>query len=165
MPETRKVLDTMLFPRETFEAMADASWGVEKETGKKMDESLIFTKQMAALYNKSSYTGKEIVLEMQYTDIDKCYQVVLGEKGAEVLSDSFKEYTTKIETPYSVWCDIAGGKIRGDEAMMKGMYKVKGDFELMLHWDIYFGGGAGEVEKEQKPVKQAKTNMMLVLLP
>ena len=48
---------------------------------------------------------------------------------------------------------------------MKGMYKVKGDFELMLHWDIYFGGGAGEVEKEQKPVKQAKTNMMLVLLP
>lgn len=165
LPETRNALDTMLFPRETFEAMADASWGVEKETGKKMDESLIFTKQMAALYNKDSYKGKEIVLEMQYTDIDKCYQVVLDDKGATVLTKDFKQYTTKIETPYSVWCDIAGGKIRGDEAMMKGMYKVKGDFELMLHWDTYFGGGAGEIEKSQKMVKQAKTNMMLVLLP
>lgn len=165
--ETRKALDTMLFPRETFEAMADASWGVEKETGKKMDESLIFTKQMAALYKKASYKGKEIVLEMNYTDIDKCYQVVLGENGANVLTDDFKEYTTKIETPYTVWCDIAGGKIRGDEAMMKGMYKVKGDFELMLHWDTYFGGGesSGDAGEENKPKEPTKTNMMLVLLP
>lgn len=165
--ETRKALDTMLFPRETFEAMADASWGVEKETGKKMDESLIFTKQMAALYNKASYKGKEIVLEMVYTDIDKCYQVVLGEKSADVLTDGFKQYTTKIETPYSVWCDIATGKIRGDEAMMKGMYKVKGDFDLMLHWDTYFGGqdGTGDKASVTAETKVAKTNMMLVLLP
>ncbi len=166
-PVTRKVLDTLLFPRETFEAMADASWGVEKETGKKMDESLIFTKQMAALYNKASYKGKEIVLEMNYTDIDKCYQVVLGGNGAVVLTEGFKEYTTKIETPYTVWCDIAGGKLRGDDAMMKGLYKVKGDFDLMLHWDTYFGGGesTGDTERENQATKSAKTNMMLVLLP
>ncbi len=165
--QTKEVLDTMLFSRETFEAMADASWGVEKESGKKMDESLIFTKQMAALYNKASYKGKEIVLEMVYTDIDKCYQVVLGEKSADVLTDNFRECTTKIETPYSVWCDIATGKIRGDEAMMKGMYKVKGDFELMLHWDTYFGGqeGTSVKEDEGKVSNPAKTNMMLVLLP
>lgn len=171
LEETRKQLDTLLFDRATFEAMADASWGVNKETGEKMDESLIFTKQMAALYNKNSYKGKEIVLQMDYTDIDKCYQVVLGEQGADVLTENFREYTTKIETPYTVWCDIAGGKIRGDEAMMKGMYKVKGDFELMLHWDMYFGGQKeavldGKNAGEEKTGKQrAKTNMMLVLLP
>lgn len=163
--KTREELDTLLFARETFEAMSDASWGVEKDTGRKMDESLIFTKQMAALYQKASFQGKDIVLEMDYTDIDKRYQVVLGKNGAVVLTDEFKEYTTKIETPYRVWCDIAAGKIRGDEAMMKGMYKVKGDFELMLHWDTYFGGEKEKGKEEQTSVKPAKTNMMLVLLP
>ncbi len=165
--DTKEELDTMLFPRETFEAMADASWGVEKETGKKIDEALIFTKQMAALYNKASYRGKEIVLQMDYTDIAKCYQVVMGENGADVLTENFKEYTTKIETPYSVWCEIASGKIRGDEAMMKGLYKVKGDFELMLYWDSYFGSGqvSGKLKENEPVMKPAKTNMMLVLLP
>ena len=166
---TREALETLLFDRETFEAMADASWGVEKETGEKLDESLIFTKQMAALYNKSSYKGKDIVLEMHYTDIDKTYQIILGEASSKVITEDFLPFTTKIETPYTVWCDIASGKIRGDEAMMKGMYKVDGDFDLMLHWDNYFGAGASIVEKENTKSasngKVAKTNMLLVLLP
>ena len=164
---TRKQLDTLLFDRKTFEAMADASWGVERETGEKMEESLIFTKQMAALYNPKSYKGKDFVLEMNYTDIDKRYQIILGEKESQVLTADFREYTTKIETPYTLWCDIASGKIRGDEAMMKGLYKVKGEFDVMLHWDNYFGGGKEESDKEDKkePMQTAKTNMMLVLLP
>ena len=66
--EIREHLDELLFPRETFEAMADASWGVSKETGEKEDETYIFTKQMASIYNKASYKGKDIVLEMDYTD-------------------------------------------------------------------------------------------------
>lgn len=166
--ETRKELDTLLYPRETFEAMADASWGVEKETGKKQDESLVFTKQMAALYNKKSYKGKDIVLEMNYTDIDKCYQIILGETGSQVITENFIDFTTKIETPYTLWCDIASGKIRGDEAMMKGMYKVKGDFDLMLHWDKYFGSENENEEnasgdKGKMPV--ATTNMTQMLIP
>lgn len=166
--ETRGQLNTLLFPRETFEAMADASWGVEKETGEKQDESLIFTKQMAALYNKKAYKGKDIVLEMNYTDIDKRYQIILGETGSKVLSENFMEFTTKIETPYTVWCDIASGKIRGEEAMMKGMYKVKGDFDLMLHWDDYFGETGADAESADNRNKNkdvAKNNMTQMLIP
>ena len=99
---TRNKLNTLLFPKETFEAMADASWGVEKETGEKLDDSLIFTKQMAALYNKKSYKGKDIVLEMNYTDIDKSYQIILKRDSYEVLTENFKPFTTKIETPFTV---------------------------------------------------------------
>jgi len=166
--ETRKKLNTLLFPKETFEAMADASWGVEKETGEKLDESLVFTKQMAALYNKKSYKGKNIVLEMDYTDIDKRYQIILKENGVEVLTDNFLEYTTKIETPYSVWCDIATGKITGEQALMEQKYKVKGDFNLMIQWDEYFGETGinstnTSVNNENKP--NAKTNMMILLFP
>ena len=53
--ETKEKLTELLFPKETFEQMADASWGVSKETGEKEDPSLIFTRQMAALYNKKNY--------------------------------------------------------------------------------------------------------------
>jgi len=166
--KTRQQLNTLLFPKETFEAMADASWGVEKETGEKMDESLVFTKQMAALYNKKSYKGRDIVLEMDYTEIDKRYQILLKENGVEVLTDNFREFTTKIETPYSVWCDIASGKITGEQALIEQKYKVKGDFDLMLHWDEYFGetgtdSNNSSVKSENKFT--AKTNMMILLLP
>ena len=165
--ETKDNLDTMLFPKETFEAMADASWGIEKETGEKEDEAYTFTKQMAALYNKSSYKGKDIVLEMDYTDIGKKYQIVLKKDGYEVLKDNFKEFTTKIETPFSVWNDIAAGKTTGKDAMMKKQYKVKGDFGLMLHWDDYFGSTkAQRASKSSKAsTEQKKTNMMILLLP
>ncbi len=173
---TKKELDTLLFDRETFETMADASWGVDKESGEKMDEDHIFTKQMSALYNKKSYNGKEKVLEMYYTDIEKRYQILMGENGATVIKDNFKEYTTRIETPYSLWCEIAAGKIRGDAALMQGKYKVKGDFDLMLHWDDYFGGAdngtgnkAGENRTddngEQKSGQNLKTNMLNLLIP
>ena len=162
---TKNKLNTLLFPKETFEAMADASWGVERETGEKLDESLIFTKQMAALYNKKSYSGKDIVLEMNYTDINKCYQIVLKKDGSEVLTENFKPFTTKIDTPFTVWSDIASGKIRGEEALMKQMYKVNGDFNLMIHWDHYFGAENEAVETNNKKQDVSKTNMVILLLP
>ena len=171
---TKNQLNTLLFPKETFEAMADASWGIDKETGEKMDESLIFTKQMASLYNKNSYNGKDIILEMKYTDIGKTYQIILKKDSYEVLSDNLKTYTTQIETPYTVWTDIASGKISGQEALMQKMYKVKGDFDLMIHWDDYFGETGGNTENNANTaispntiskIASSPTNMLIMLLP
>ena len=168
--EVKEKLAELLYPKEVFERMADASWGIEKESGKKEPEALIFTRQMAALYCKESYNGKDQVLEMYYTDLDECYQVVMGKEGSEVLTDGFRTATTRIETPFGVWHSIAMGEIRGDEALMQQLYRVKGDFNLMLNWDSYFGGngqstgakgtyetGAGEGSKE--------TNMNIMLIP
>lgn len=174
--ETRENLSQLLYPKEIFESMADASWGIDKESGEKESDALIFTRQMAALYRKESYPGKEQVLEMYYTDIDECYQIVLGEKGSQVFTDGSKPYTTRIETPISVWRSIAAGEIRGDEAMMKHLYKVKGDFQMMLDWGKYFGGvgtdngegvkGTCEKDKDtgvHTPCKS--TNMNILLTP
>lgn len=85
---------------------------------------------------------------MYYTDLEECYQVLLGKEGSEVLTDGFLTATTRIETPFGVWRSIAMGEIRGDEALMKQLYKVKGDFNLMLNWDSYFGGN-NTVEKRK----------------
>lgn len=159
--ETREKLETLLYPREVFEAMADASWGVEK-TGEKTDETLTFTKQMAALYNKNFYSGKEIVLEMYYTDENKRYQVILGKDGSAVLTDHFRDYTTRIETPYTVWKAIASGEISGQEALAQQKYRVKGDFNLMIHWDRCFGS---EQPAKAASVSEKRTNMNLLLIP
>ncbi len=160
--ETWNALDTLLFPREVFEAMADASWGVEK-TGGETEESLSFTRQMAALYNKSAWPGKDIILEMDYTDIGKRYQLLLTQEGSRVITEDFREFTTKIETPYTVWKAIAAGEISGQDAMMEGKYRVKGDFSLMLKWDSFFNGGAAP--KEAPAEKKSSTDMNILLIP
>lgn len=170
--ETLEELGQLLYPKEVFERMADASWGIDKEGGEKESDTLIFTRQMAATYRKESYAGRERVLEMYYTDVDECYQIVMGKDGSEVRTDGSKAFTTRIETPVTVWRSIAAGEIRGDEAMMKQLYKVKGDFNLMLNWDQCFGSaetGGGSRAKSRKTggihVPDKETNMNLMLIP
>ncbi len=170
--ETVQKLKQLLFPKEVFERMADASWGITQEIGEKETDALIFTRQMAALYQKSSYAGREQVLELYYTDIEERYQIVMGKEGSEVLTDHLKTYTTRIETPITVWRSIAAGEIRGDEALMKQLYKVKGDFDLMIKWDKYFGGAdsvGASGEKGGKTVgihvPDKETNMNVLLIP
>ena len=165
---TKRKLEELLFPKEVFEKMADASWGVSKETGKKEPESLIFTRQMAALYNPKSHDGRDRVLEMCYTDIGERYQILLTKEGSQVFTDGSLAFTTRIETPYSLWLSIAQNEIRGDEALMKQMYKVSGDFELMLHWDQYFGNDASDVqnarESENTSTDTKKPPVMMTML-
>lgn len=115
---------------------------------------------MAALYKPN---GEERVLEFYYTDIAKTYQILLTKQGSHVITDDFKPYTTRIETPFSVWRSIARGEISGQEAMFRRHYKVLGDFNLMMKWDNLFGSSAPSKRKEQKP--RSKTNMVLLLAP
>ena len=184
--ETRIKLDQNLFPRDVFEAMADASWGIG-ESGEKEDPSLVFTRQMAALYRKESWRERDVVLDMNYTDIGKVYRITLGQKGSRVEiepEDGFVGgFTTRINTPFDVWRSIASGEIAGDEALMKHLYSVEGDFDLMMHWDDYFGaassacaGAGGNVPDalegvnsrdggNGKSASESKTNMLLLLIP
>lgn len=168
LPKTRQKLDQLLYPREIFESWADQSWGINRETGEKESDALIFTRQMAGLYRKESCHGREQVLEMCYTDVNECYQILMGKEGSQVVMDRSITATTRIETPLSLWRSIAAGEIRGDEALMKGLYKVKGDFNLMLHWDDYFGGSENHTEEEPKDrihIPGRETNMSIMLIP
>lgn len=182
--ESRERLSQLLLPRETFEACADASWGIERESvgkerpdrtdaaaEKRESDTLTFTRQMAALYRKENWPGKDIVLEMCYTDVEECYQILLSKDGSRVYTDGSLTAGTRIETPVTVWRSIAAGEIRGDEAMMQGLYHVKGDFSLMLKWNDYFGGSrpqaerAGEDSDRKNTAIPKNTNMNIMLLP
>lgn len=161
--KTLAELTEPLYPRNVFETMADTSWGLtksENQTAAPSDDSLNFTIQMAALYQPD---GVDRVVEFHYTDINKTYQILLTKKGSEVITDHFKLFTTKIETPYSVWRSIARGEMNGQEALFQRLYKVMGDFNLMLHWDDLFGAQAAPQNTEHDA--PLKTQMMLFLVP
>lgn len=161
--ETMEELAEPLYPREAFEEMADASWGIEEKSDEnKSDPAFFFTRQMAAMYNKASYPGRDIVIEMDYTDLGTRYQMVLGRDGHKVLKEDFLKPTTVIHTPFTLWQEIGEGKISGAEAMMKRLYTVDGDFSVMNDWDKYFGS--------KKPAKKKKsgekpTSLWVLLIP
>lgn len=166
--ETDAILRTLLYPRDVFEKMADASWGISKTTGEKEEDDLVFTRQMAALYNKDAYDGKERVLEMHFTDLDHTYQIRLGRDGSEVVTDGSLSSTTRIDTPFAVWSAISRGEIGGAEALGKQMYTVSGDFSLMIDWDKFFGSTSAVKETEKKPkntIVQKNPSMMTMLIP
>lgn len=163
---TREKLAQPLYPREAFEQMADADWGVPQAApgggAAPDDAALRFTRQMAALYNKTAWDGKDRVVEFHYTDAGKTYQILLNKEGQQVFTEGFLPYTTRIETPLALWRKIAAEETDGRQAMMEHQYTVQGDFELMLHWDEVFGG-CGGTEQAAAPAK--KTNLSLMLAP
>ena len=171
LPETARALRQPLFPRAVFEQMADASWGVSREDtaaaktpeAGRLSPAQAFTRQMAALYDPSTWDGRDRVLEFFYTDTGETCQIVLGKDGQRVLQSDFLPCTTRIETPLSVWQKIGSGELDGKQAMMEHQYRVTGDFSVMLHWDEIFGLGAAAPQPSAEPRK--KTNMTLMLLP
>lgn len=56
-----------------------------KQSGEKEPDDLVFTRQMAALYNKDAYDGKDRVLEIHFTDLDHTYQIQLSKTEAKYL--------------------------------------------------------------------------------
>ena len=166
--ETDAILHTLLYPRDVFEKMADASWGISKTTGEKEPDDLVFTRQMAALYKKEAYDGKERVLEIHFTDLDHTYQIRLSKTGSEVFTDGSLSSTTRIDTPFTVWSAISRGEIGGAEALGKQMYTVSGDFSLMIDWDKFFGSTSGVKQTEKAPqntIEQKKSSMTTMLIP
>lgn len=166
--ETDAILRTLLYSRDVFEKMADASWGISKVTGEKEPDDLVFTRQMAALYNKDAYDGKDRVLEIHFTDLDHTYQIQLSKTGSEVFTDGRLSPTTRIDTPFTVWSAISRGEIGGAEALGKQMYTVSGDFSLMIDWDKLFGNASVVKKTEKTPqntIEQKKPSMTTMLIP
>ena len=170
---TRNDLSQPLFPRTVFETWADASWGVDKETGEHEPDALIFTRQMAALYKPESWPGQNLVLEMAYTDVNARYQIILEKAGSRILTGSFLSATTTIKTPITIWKAIAAGEINGSEALMRRQYQVDGDFDLLLNWNKYFVGLRNVEANEKKDAVSVSgvhapakaTNMNILLIP
>lgn len=164
---TQAKLASPLLARETYEKLANASWGLTQEKDRKIeakDEGFIFTSQMAALYNKDSWQDADKVLEFAYTDINKRYQIIMKKDRYEVIQENFSPYTTKIETPLSLWQQISRGEVNPEQAMMEHKYRVLGDLSILMNWDNYFGLKSPASQDQKINIKK-KSNMNVLLLP
>lgn len=166
--ETEEKLSELLYAPNVFREMANASWEIaddaklQTEAEKKTSAAERFTRQMAATYNPSSFDGTERIFEIYYTDVKAGYQLVMGKDRCEVRTKDFTPYTTRVETPLTVWQDIANGVYSGAQAMMEGKYKTLGDLKLLMSWGDYFGS---EPKASASSIKKKKTNMTLMLTP
>ena len=170
--QTQEKLNELLFPPNTFIKMANASWETDEPADNRngtlpSGPAWALLKQMAAIYDPTAWIGHDVIIEFVFTDRGETYQMVLGKDNAIVRDDGFTDYTTRIETPFSVWNDISSGRLNGAQAMMNHKYKVSGDFNTMLHMDDYFSirSESGLAKQEEKYTAEKKTNMNLMLLP
>ena len=167
--KTQQVLDTPLFPPEPFMEMANASWDIKTgdSPGKpKNNEAKRFMQQMTAVYNPAAYK-KDLVVEFAYTDINQTFQLHIQKDQCQLSDSAGTPFDTRIETPYSTWMEISEGRMNGPRAMMDGLYKVTGDFDVMNYLDELFGTG-NHVEKimsDRSTDKRKAPSLSLLLLP
>ena len=151
--ETGEILGKCLLPVEEFVDMANISWdikddhandprGVEAVNGKK---GFQFLKLMNYSFNPSAANDLEVVLEMEFTDTQEVCQFHIRDNTSRLIEGSDGVYTTKIITTYETWLDISEGRLDGAEAMLQGLYKVKGDLGFMMKLSQLYGEGVEEV--------------------
>ncbi len=214
---TTAELSTLLFGTDSYFRMANANWevaddiaesadagGVGGESGDRApasggvassrDEQYSFLEQMAAIYDPTPLGGERRVLEMRFTDLGTTYQLTMDGRACAVSAvpeDGPREpYTTRIETPWTVWRDISSGELDGAAALMQGKYRVVGDFAFMLIIDRVFatgpvgeerfdlreimngrigavpgGASAGDATSRDRETSGKKANMLVLLAP
>ncbi|MDC7224638.1 MAG: NAD(P)H-dependent oxidoreductase [Spirochaetales bacterium] len=168
--KTEAALEELLFPQDQFLEMANAHWDLLEapapDSSKGDDgenQAKQFLRQMAACYNPAGLPPNQegLVLEMAFSQPDCTFQLVGDKEKCRLEKGSPRAVTIRIETPFPVWREISEGKLNGAQAMMDGLYKVKGDFDVMNSLDVLFGG-------KSLPTPQTsgkRRNMNLLLLP
>lgn len=186
---TKAELEELLLPEDTYARLADASWGIDRgdhgqsgamataETagGSAGDPSYAFVSQMAALYNPLALSGKEAILDLAFTDIGITHRLFLDADSCRICREPESSRVgpagvpvTRVETPFPVWSDISKGKLDGAKAMMDGLYRVTGNFDLMLKMDSLFNGKGVRPKAARDSVSRVegkRENMALLILP
>lgn len=165
---TKSELCRPLFPKEEYEAMANASWDVDPETGDKETTGLMLAEQLAALFKKTAYDGKNRVLELNFTDLGTSYQILLGKDGGEVFTDGSLVTTTRIDTPFQVWLEISRGELDKFIALDKHLFKLDGDTTLLTRWNRFFDAPPGvksAIPIEEQLGGKLPPNMATMLVP
>ena len=179
---------------ETFVALANASWaapgerppspaevaGFEQyrpsssEKGERDEEETpspasFFLAQMAALFNVRAASGLEAILQFDFTDIGETYHLKLSKEGCALVTGSKSTATTRIIVPFATWKKISDGSLGGEEALMKGAYRVEGDLALMMRMGELFGSSgnrsAGRGEPKASPKGKRPNLMALAFVP
>jgi putative sterol carrier protein len=118
---------------------------------------------MGAIFNPKGAAGLEAVLQLDFSDLGESYQFEIADGKCELAAGSALAATTKIVVPFSTWKRISDGELSGEEALMKGAYRVEGDFKLMMRMNELFG--RSRAEDEASKAKKRPNLMALAFVP
>ncbi len=105
----------------------------------KENAALAFLHKAASVYKpRAGYEG--IVLEICFTDLQKTYQMVLGNRSCTVLTEGFRPFAARAEATYPVFEDMAKGRKSPAMALLKGQVKTKGDLRILKKLEDFFPG-------------------------
>jgi len=165
----------------TFVQLANASWAVPSETPStdgalsghepcaslsasdaasasptEGDPSRVYTflEHMSSLYNAEEGAGLEAIIQFDFTDLRESFQLRIAKGKCSLERGNPSTPTTRIIVPFSTWEGISKGEVDGMEALMKGAYRVEGDFGLMSRFGALFG--------PSKPKERRKPNLMFL---
>jgi len=150
--ETRKALGKQLLSTEDFVEIANASWvvkgndegdSIEAEThGVRSLKGLSYLKLMRQSFNAQNADGLDAILEFEFTDLVETHHFKIKDGVCNVYEGESDGFTTKIITSYDTWMKISSGELNGQEALMAGIYRIKGDLNFMSMMGELFGGGS-----------------------
>ncbi|MCS7138546.1 MAG: NAD(P)H-dependent oxidoreductase [Crenarchaeota archaeon] len=156
LPETQKILDTPLADPEAYANMANLWWNSQISRGEKtlIKEPLESISQPISIdisEEKPPESCREAILGMPRVfnpsaagdlNADIQFYVTGSEPGEYVLrirnghctahEGRVSNPTLTIYTPSEVWLKISRGELSGQTAYLKNMYRVEGDFSLLL---------------------------------
>ena len=110
---------------------------VDTEPLKMSDKGMgTFLAGMASMYNPNAVPGLRAVV--QFNLDDDHYHLIINEDECQAYEGPHKEPTTTIISPANVWMDVSMGKLDGAQSLMKGLYKVEGDMNILLKMNKIF---------------------------
>jgi len=121
------------------------------ETGVK-GEGFAFLERMCARFNPEAAGDLEALIQYDFTDTKETCHVIISKGKCTLRPGAAAKPGTRIIVPFSIWLAISKGELDGQEALIKGAYRVEGGFDLMMR--------LGSLFSPSKPKEAKKPNLM-----
>ncbi len=113
---------------------------------------------MAMIYNPNVIKGLTGVFQFHLDD--EMYYLAFDGNKCKAYKGSYPKPLTTIISPKDVWMKISNGELEGAQALMRGLYQVKGDMNLLMKMDEMF-----ESPNKESPEKKVKKTPKAIISP
>jgi hypothetical protein len=98
---------------------------------------------MPLVFNPQALPGLKAEIQFNVSGSEPgIYTLLIANNACVFQATASPAPTLTINTPSEIWLGIMRGEINGQEALMKGLYTVQGDFSLLSKWGALFQRGA-----------------------
>ena len=119
---------------------------------------------MLGSFNAAAAEGMRFILRMDFDDIGESYGLSVAD-GSCVLLDNGIPATTTIRVSSTLWRDIGSGKVDGVDSLMNGLYRIEGDFSIMMKFSEIFGSSDECTRAADKRAKKVTKGFLSSLSP